>query len=155
VRPVLARLRSQAKDITEQETMMPRQVKINAFIQAQITKLMLEGAYSCAELAEMTGAHYVTILQYTRELRRAGAAHICRYEPDQLGREAVKIYKIGGGKDAKRKKLTGAQRQARCREKIARQREDAVIMGRGTYAKSANGRLCFVSTESATQPTAA
>ncbi len=131
---------------------MTRQVKINAITQAQLIKLMLDGTRSCAELAETTGLHYVTVLQYTRELHRAGAAHICSYEADPRGRETIKIYKIGLGRDARRKRLTPAQRQARHREKVLRQRDDAVLTGRGTYIKAANGRLRFVPAEAAPSP---
>ena len=92
-------------------------IKINAISQAQLIKAMLDGAYSCAELAEITGLHYVTVLQYTRELHAAGAAHICMWEKDIHGRDAIKVYKIGEGKDAKRQKLSAAQRQARSRSK--------------------------------------
>lgn len=120
-----------------------RQVKINAIMQAQIIKLMLDGDHSCAELAEMTGAHYVTVLQYTRELHRAGAAHICRYEPDRLGRHNVKIYKIGAGKDVKAQKATPRERQAARRQRVDAMREQMVMAGVGRYVKAANGRLRF------------
>lgn len=93
--------------------------KINAIAQAQLILHMLDGDLSCAELAEATGLHYVTVLQYARELYRAGAAHIARFEADDRGRHIVKIYKIGRAKDAKRVRLTSAQRQARRREKLA------------------------------------
>jgi predicted ArsR family transcriptional regulator len=79
--------------------------------------LLLDGVYTCHELAEQTGLHYVTVLQYTRELHAAGAAYICAWEKDTRGRDAIKIYKIGEHRDAQRKKLTGAQRQAKSREK--------------------------------------
>ena len=92
-------------------------VKINALAQAQLIKLLLDGVYTCHELAEQSGLHYVTVLHYTRELHAAGAAHICAWEKDSRGRDAIKVYKIGEGRDAKRKKMTGAQRQARSRDK--------------------------------------
>lgn len=60
------------------------------------------------------------------------------------GRDVVKIYKLGPGKDAKREKLTGAERQARTREK-RRAGELAQVMGGGArYEQAANGRLRFV-----------
>lgn len=102
----------------EAPTRTPRRVvRVNALSQAQLIKLLLEGAYTCAELAEMTGLHYVTVLQYTRELHRAGAAHISSWEKDWRGRDLIKIYKLGQGRDAKRDRLTHAQRQARVRAK--------------------------------------
>jgi predicted ArsR family transcriptional regulator len=90
-------------------------VKINALTQAQLIKAMLDGVYTCRELAEETGLHYVTVLQYTRELHAAGAAHICAWEKDGRGRDVIKIYKIGEGRDVRRKKMTPAERQAKSR----------------------------------------
>jgi hypothetical protein len=94
-----------------------RIIKINAITQAKLIEAMLDGVYNCQELADITGLHYVTVLQYTRELHRAKAAHICQWDKDTRGRDVIKIYKIGRGKDAKREKLTQVQRQARHREK--------------------------------------
>lgn len=94
-----------------------RQVKINAYSYAQLIKLMFEGTYNCQELANETGLHYVTVLQYTRELYRAGAAHICAWEKDIRGRDVIKVYKLGPGKDAKREKMSKAERQRRSRAK--------------------------------------
>lgn len=92
-------------------------IKINAICQAQLIKLMLDGVYTCHELAEQTGLHYVTVLQYARELHAAGAAFICAWDKDTRGRDAIKIYKIGEARDAQRKKMTAAQRQAKSRTK--------------------------------------
>jgi hypothetical protein len=92
--------------------------KLNAITQAQLIKLMLNGIYTCEQLAEETGLHYVTVLQYTRELHRFGAAHISSWEKDCRGRDVIKVYKIGEGRDAKRQKLTDSQRQARYRSKL-------------------------------------
>lgn len=92
-------------------------VKVNAMSYALLIKHMLEGIYNCRELAEMTGLHYVTVLQYTRELYRAKACHIAMWEKDARGRDMVKVYKLGEGRDARRAKLTAAQRQARTRSK--------------------------------------
>lgn len=94
-----------------------RQIKINAIMQAQLIKLLLDGTYTCAELAEMTGLHYVTVLQYTRELHRAGAAHIAAWEKDPRGRDLSKIYKLGEGTDKRRQKKTQAERQIAYRAK--------------------------------------
>jgi len=92
-------------------------IKINAIAQAQLIKLLLDGVYTCHELADQTGLHYVTVLQYTRELHSAGAVHICAWQKDSRGRDAIKIYKIGEARDAQRKKMTQAQRQAKSRTK--------------------------------------
>lgn len=94
-----------------------RVIKINAILQAQLIKLLLEGTYTCQELADMTGLNYVTVLQYTRELHRAGAAHIAEWEKDWRGRDLSKIYKLGEGKDKPRHKKTQAERQIAYRAK--------------------------------------
>lgn len=96
----------------------PRQIrKLNAMAQAQLILLLLEGTYSCAELAEMTGLHYITVLQYTRELHKAGAAHIASWEKDSRGRDVTKVYRLGRGKDAPRARLSGAERALHYRAK--------------------------------------
>lgn len=118
-------------------------IKINAFIQGVLIKHLLEGEYNCQELADITGLHYVTVQQYCRELHRAGAAFINRWEKDTRGRDAVKVYKVGIGKDAKREKLTGAQRQARVRDRKLAAQRNAVVAGRGQYVQARNGRLRF------------
>jgi hypothetical protein len=115
-----------------------RITRINAFTQGKLIEMMLDGTMTCAELAEETGLHYVTVLMYTRELHRAKAAHICGWEKDSRGRDVIKIYKIGRGKDAKREKLTSAQRQARTREKRKTLQEAMVMAGAARYVQAAN-----------------
>lgn len=118
-------------------------MKINAYSQAQMIKLLLEGTHTCMELAEATGLHYVTVLQYTRELRRAGAARICAWEKDSRGRDIIKVYTLGAGKDAQRERLTGAERQERVRAKKKAAQMAQVMAGAARFVHSANGRLRF------------
>jgi hypothetical protein len=118
-------------------------MKLNAFTQAKLIKLLLDNDLNCQELAEESGLHYVTVLLYTRELHRAGAAHITRWEKDIRGRDIIKIYKLGHGKDAKREKLTDAERQARTREKRKTIQLARVMGGAGQFVASANGRIRF------------
>lgn len=94
-----------------------RILKMSALTYALMVKHMLDGDHNCQELADITGLHYVTVLHYTRELHRAGAAHIHMWEKDAYGRDSIRIYKIGAGRDAKRAKMTPAERQARHRVK--------------------------------------
>lgn len=121
--------------------------KINAFTQAVMIKHLLEGVYSCQQLAELTGLHYVTVLEYTRELYRVGAVHISSWEKDSRGRDVIKIYQLGVGKDAKREKMTQVERQARCREKAKAVEMVKVMSGQGRYVQAANGRLRFEGTQ--------
>lgn len=94
-----------------------RQIKVNAITQARLIKLMLEGDRNCQELADETGLHYVTVCQYTRELHRVGAVHIVRWDEDRNGRQNIRVYKIGVGKDVKPRRMTPAERQTRSRHK--------------------------------------
>ena len=118
--------------------------KINAFTQARLIRLLLEGTYTCAELAEETGLHYVTVLDYTRELHRARAAFICAWEKDNRGRDATKIYKVGIGKDVARQSMTSAERTARYRAKKRAAQQALVLVGKAAFEKSRNGRVRFV-----------
>lgn len=87
-------------------------MKVGAMSYAQLILAMLDGCLNCQELAEATGLHYVTVLEYTRALHKAGVAHIAAWEPDVLGRHTIKVYKLGKGKDAKRPKLKASEKQA-------------------------------------------
>lgn len=92
--------------------------KVGALSYAVLVKYLYEGLYSCNELSDMTGLHYVTVLGYTRAMYRERILHICAWETDSRGRSAIKIYKLGPGKDAKRTKLTSAERSSAYRKKV-------------------------------------
>ena len=93
--------------------------KISHYTNARLIAALVDGTMTCEELAEHVGLHYVTVLQYTRELHRAKAVHIVTWEPDSRGRHVKKVFKLGPGRDAVRSKLTAAQRTARHRNKQA------------------------------------
>ena len=93
---------------------MPK-VKVNALSYAQLIKALMPGCFTLQELADETGLHYLTVCEYTRELHKAGVIHITHWEKDVRDRDALRIYKLGKGRDAQRERLTAAQRQARVR----------------------------------------
>lgn len=94
-------------------------LKVNALSQAHLVRLLFEGGYSRAELAEKSGLHYGTVVDYVAHFRKVKIAYIDEYLPDSLGRLAVPAFKLGIDQpDKKRpKKLTQAQRQQRMRDK--------------------------------------
>ena len=94
-----------------------RMIKMGAICYAQMIKLLSEGTYNCREIAGLTGLHYVTVLQYTRELYLADAVHIHMWDKDAQGRDCIKIYKFGQGKDAKRLRMTSKERSSQARSK--------------------------------------
>lgn len=118
-------------------------MKINAFSQAQMIKLLLDGSHTAQDLADATGLHYVTVQQYLRELRRAGAAHINAWEKDSRGRDVIKVYSLGAGKDKRRERLTAAERQERSRAKRKASQMAQVMAGGARFVQAANGRLRF------------
>jgi predicted ArsR family transcriptional regulator len=118
-------------------------IKVNAMSQAQLIKLLLDGTHTCYELAEATGLHYVTVLHYCRELHKAGAAHIHMWEKDSRGRDLLKVYKLGNGKDPKRRKMSSAERQQKYRDKKKHAQMVQVTTGNGEYEPRANGRIGY------------
>lgn len=89
-----------------------KQVKVNAMSYALLIKALQDAPQNCRELAEITGLHYVTVLLYVRELHAAGACRIAAWEKDAQGRDCVKVYRLGAGRDAKRQRKTLADRRA-------------------------------------------
>lgn len=118
-------------------------VKINAFTQAQLVKLLLEGTRDCEELAEETGLHYVTVLEYTRELHRAGAAHIAAWHADSIGRATRKGFKLGVARDKKRPRMSDCEKSAGYRERKKAKQLQLVVAGAGRFEQAANGRIRF------------
>lgn len=93
------------------------QIKVNAMSQALVIKALLEGPSSLRELAEVSGLHYVTVREYMSAMHKAKAAHISGWEKDMRGRDNIKVYSLGSGKDRLRERMTQAQRAQRYRDK--------------------------------------
>jgi len=94
-------------------------VKVNAMAFADLVRDLLDGQFTCEELAQRSGLHYVTVLNYTRAMYKTGAIHICAWRMNNHRMYVKKIYKIGDYQDAPkpRKALTHAERSLRYREK--------------------------------------
>lgn len=120
-----------------------RVVKVNALSYALLIKLMLDGTYTCRELAEETGLHVTTVYDYTRALHSASAAHICTWEKDTRGRDSMPVFMLGAGRDKRRHTDTAAQRQAKARAKRKALEMQQVMSGQGEYTMQKNGRLKY------------
>jgi hypothetical protein len=94
-----------------------KMVKIGALSSATLMFHMLEGTYTCKQLAEQTGLHYGTVLDYTRALYKVGACHICGWEEDAHGRRTVRVYQLGFGTDMKKPVMTAKEKSQRYRDK--------------------------------------
>jgi hypothetical protein len=101
------------------------QIKVNAMSFAHLVRELLAGEYTCEELADRTGLHYVTVLHYTREMYKTGAVHICGWRMNDHRMYVKKVYKIGDKQDAAkpRKPMTRAERSLRYREKLRSRKE--------------------------------
>lgn len=124
-------------------TVKRRMVRIGHLTNAMLIKLLSEGTYQCKELAEMTGLHYITVLEYMRAMHKVGAVHIHSWEKDSRGRDVIKIYKLGAGMDAKRHRMTDVEKTARWRDKKRVQQMALVMGGKGKFVKSKNGGIKF------------
>lgn len=97
--------------------------RLNHILTADAVECMLDGAMTCIEIAEHTGLHRLTVGRLQLALHRRGAAHICGWGPDSIGRLVQPLYKVGRGKDRPRPApLTMAQRNERRRQKAASKR---------------------------------
>jgi len=104
---------------------VPNKIKVNAMSFALLLKEMLPGEYTCEELAERTGLHYVTVLRYTREMHRAGSAYIRAWRMNERKQYVLKVYGIGDREDVDKPRIamTPAQRQLKYRAKLKRRKE--------------------------------
>jgi len=104
---------------------MPNKIKVNAMSFALLVKEMLAGEFTCEELAERTGLHYVTVLRYTREMHRAGSAYIRAWRMNERKQYVLKVYGIGDREDARKPRaaMTSAQRQLKYRAKVRRRQD--------------------------------
>lgn len=82
-----------------------------------LIRAMLDGPATAQELADASGLKRQTIYEFMRSMRKVGAAHICGWEPDCLGRVSLPVFKLGPGRDTKRQKKTPAERAGAYRER--------------------------------------
>jgi predicted ArsR family transcriptional regulator len=91
--------------------------KVNQSTYARVFKLLLHDPATAHEIVEETGLHIITAQSLMRTLRRHRVVHICAWERDSMGRDAIPVYRLGEGKDKARRKMTAAERQAKHRAK--------------------------------------
>lgn len=118
--------------------------KINALTLAKLIAALRIGGMTFDELAEEVGMHPQVISKYCRALHVEGEAFIEFYDEDARGRQQRPCYKLGQGKDAKRRRLSGVERQRTYRANLRKKQEALVIQGVLRIEKSANGRFKFL-----------
>jgi hypothetical protein len=95
--------------------------KINADAFARLVELLGERPRTFATLSELTGLHYTTVRDYVNALHRRRQVHIASWAKDTRGRNCVRMYALGFGKDAPRVKLSDAERMRNHRARKAEQ----------------------------------
>lgn len=87
---------------TKRKVIRGRVTEPNTLAVANLVKLLAEGTRSCQELADECGLGRLTVYKYCRALHQVGAIHIAMWEKDGRGKDSIKIYQLGEGRDAKR-----------------------------------------------------
>lgn len=103
--------------------------RMSPWAYAHLIKAMEDGERSCAELAEATGLHILTVYHYTKALHQVGMCHIAERRTDNRGRALIRIYKLGRGKDAPRVVRTPSQRAKQYRGRLEQMRVQNAICG--------------------------
>lgn len=129
---------------------LSKPVRLGALSMAKITRALLDGPCSIRELQVISGLSINTLHTYMRALRKEAVVHICGWEKDATGRDSLRVFKLGAGKDAPRTRKSKAQIARECRRRkqdmqlaasfgnifpIARPAEQAVGQTRPTTAK--------------------
>ena len=74
--------------------------KVNALTFSIMCKLLIEGTRTARELADDTGLHVLTVYDWLAAMHAQEVIHVCDWEGE--GRSAMRIFKLGPGKDAPR-----------------------------------------------------
>jgi len=103
-----------------------KSTKVGAMSYAKLLKAMVPGTLTCIELADEVGLHVLTVYDYTKAMHKEGAIHIADWDTDAMGRENIRIYRLGPGKDAvarrKPRSLISAEYRARKKQMELMQR---------------------------------
>ena len=91
-------------------------IKRTVELYAESIKYLLDNETTIHQFAEATGFHVVTSGRILRTFHKYKLVHISDWDQDRRGRDSVRIYKWGKGKDVKRFRMTAAQRQQRRRD---------------------------------------
>lgn len=92
-------------------------VKVNQATYALALKELLDTPCTAHDIVEATGLHTVTAQSLMRTLKKYKVVHISAWDTDSLGRDATPVYKLGPGRNVKRRKKSAAERQRQSREK--------------------------------------
>ncbi len=96
---------------------LTRPVRLGALSMAKVMRALMDGPCSIQELKIISGLSINTLHEYMRALRKEGVAHIGAWEKDATGRDSLRVYKLGNGKDAPRTRKSKAEVARDCRKR--------------------------------------
>lgn len=106
-----------------------KMTRIGALTSALLIEALIDGA-TCHELAERSGMHYKTVLDYTQALRRVGAIYVYGYDTTARGIPGARIFRLGREKDARKPNPIGVrERSRRYRERCKNRNLTHLIAG--------------------------
>lgn len=106
-----------------------KKARINHISILELIRALEPGTMTAKELAEESGLHYVTVLEFCRLARRQNMIHIAMFEKDTRGRDIVKIYKWGRGADAKRTRIPDKVKSAAYRKRKEQMAMNSIMTG--------------------------
>lgn len=106
---------------------LDKRVRISHLTTAQVIKTLLEGPSTAHELVTASGLHLVTVYEFMRVLRRLKIVHISGWDRDKIGRDAIAVFALGDGREAKRRILSRAEIARRYRERKQRKAMAAAL----------------------------
>jgi formylmethanofuran dehydrogenase subunit B len=96
---------------------LSKPVRLGALSMAKVTRALLDGPCSIRELQVISGLSTNTLHEYMRALRKERVVHIGAWEKDATGRESLRVFKFGPGKDQPRAKKSKALIARECRQR--------------------------------------
>lgn len=85
--------------------------KTDKYCYEVLMKTLKETDLTYKEMVEISGFTIWSLIKYIKKLHAEEKVHVCGYYKDSIGRETIKIFRYGKGKDAVRNKLSGADKQ--------------------------------------------
>lgn len=98
---------------------LKKPVRLGALSMAKVVAALMRGPCSVPDLMALSGLSCNTVHEYMRALRKESVVHIGAWARDATGRESLRVYQWGAGKDAVRAKKTKAQIARECRQRKA------------------------------------
>lgn len=96
--------------------------RVKAVTISYLLEALLSGPQTIKDLTEVTGLHRTTVGDYIRAFRRRKIMHIADWEADATGRDKTPVFKLGRGKDMRRRRMTAEEVRLRDKQRKDRRR---------------------------------